>query len=223
LIRNDIDRIRPFVDDSKPLVAITLCGQVARTELQSKLNYLLDNNHNLNIVLIIVMNDGETRFVNYQNSQQSLAFNGTLHQLVDTFATSMQWPIIALKTENDEISAQTPLIATELFRSQSWVNDIWSLVSMVSQQFTKYAFATSIIEHVEHQLQRKFDYIVKLRDDDMLLSTFDLNYVINQLSSTSGDIAVIGCIFDVGGINDHIRVLTRRALKTTSYDLLTNV
>jgi hypothetical protein len=242
LIRNDIDRIRRLIDDdeNKPLIAITLTGQVARTELQSKLKYLLastdssstnnninnnisNNNNNHNIVLIIVMNDGATRFTNFQNNQQAMSFNGTLYQLVDELASSMQWPMIVLQTDNDEIATQTPLIATELLRSQHWVKDTWYLVSVLAQQYSKLSFATSIIEHVEQQLHFKFDYVVKLRDDDLLLPTFDLNYVIEQLTSTGADVAVVGCAFGLAPLDDHLRVLTRRALNATSYDLLTMV
>jgi hypothetical protein len=224
LIRNDIDRIKQLVADvNKPLIAVTLSGQVARTEVQSKLKYLLDStNKRHNFVLIIVMNDGATRFTNFENTQQSTAFNGTLHQLADAFAKSTHWPIIALQTDNDEIARQTPLIATRFFRSQTWSKDIWHRVSTVSQQFSKAAFATSIVQHVEQQLQFKFDYVVKLRDDDLLLATFDLNYLIDQLVQNNADIAVVGCVA-TGGVNDHLRVMTRRSLSATSYDLLTMV
>jgi hypothetical protein len=223
LIRNDIDRIKRLVDDDKPLIAITLCGQVARTELQSKLKYLLDADINQNIVLIIVMNEGTPRFTGFANRQQAMTFNGTLNQLVDQISDAMPWPIVVLQTDNDEIATQTPLIATEFFRSQTWSKNIWHRASTVSQQFTKYAFATSIIEHVEQQLHFKFDYVIKLRDDDLLLATFNLNYVIDQLELDHGDIALVGCVWSRGALDDHLRVMRRRALNATSYDLLTMV
>jgi hypothetical protein len=227
LIRNDIDRIKRLVDDDKPLIAVTLCGQVARTELQSKLTYLLDstaNEHNKhNIVLIIVMNDGSARFAGFKNTQQATAFNGTMHQLIDQLSESMPWPMVVLQTDNDEIATQTPLIATQFFRSQTWYLDVLHSVFSMSQQFTKLAFATSIVEHIEHQLDFKFDYIIKLRDDDLLLPTFDLNYVIDQLLVDNGDIALVGCVWSRGALDDHLRVMRRRALSATSYDLLTMV
>jgi hypothetical protein len=211
------------LNDDKPLIAITLCGQVARTELQSKLNYLLDNNNDYNLVLIVVMNDDDNRFTNFNGTQHARSFNGTIHQLVDIIAQSIDWPMIVLHTNNNEIATQTPLIATAMFRSQSWLKDIWQRVYTVSQQFTKYAFATTLIEHIEHQLQFEFDFVVKLRDDDLLLPTFDLHYVLRRMLFNKVDIALVGCVWDDGGVNDHLRVMTRRSLQATSYDLLTMV
>jgi hypothetical protein len=229
LVANDREQIKPLLSNGKRMVAVTLTGQVSRVELQSKIDYLLgvelDNRlDNVNLVVFVVMTDDKPRFSVYQNAvaNSNAEFTDkTLAQMIDKLRQHIDWPIVALKSDADLIALQTPTMVTKFYRSQSYASDIFHGFHIIAQQFTSLCFASSLIDSVERQFDFQFDFVVKLRDDDFLLSTFNLNTILAHFDTLDTDLLAVGCIGVVGGVNDHLRVFKRIALKATSFDSLT--
>jgi hypothetical protein len=198
LVANDREQVERLLSNGKRMVAVTLTGQVSRVELQSKIDNLLgvelDNRlDNVNLVLFVAMTDDKPRFSVYQKAvaNSNIAFaNKTLMQMIDTLRPHIDWPIIALKSDADLVALQNPTMVTKFYRSQSFARDIFHRFHGITQQFTSLCFASSLIDSVERQFDFQFDFVVKLRDDDFLLSTFNLNTILAHFDTLDTDLLI---------------------------------
>ena len=211
------------------LVAITITGQLSRVEIESKLNFFLrleSKNRFLTIYLFIVLSHAQSTIfrAEFNNKLSSLEplmplYAGNLTSLARAFAQHVAGIYTYSYDQEQILSRELPFDESSLFVRLMLANDRKRAMISHLGQWDGLTRAIGVIHRAELLLGRKFDFVVKLRDDDLFLLPFRLSALLNRLTrndsrladDTQADFFSSGCGM-FGGVNDHLFFLRRSAL-----------
>lgn len=200
----------------RPRLAVVLTGQLLRVEVASKLKYLFTqrNRDAFEMHLLIVVSHSPLRYrKSAQRGQETVSFgamfNGTFDDLVSTFSATI--PVVSgysyaqrgVATVQLPLSDELPFVVG----SSSHIKSEGPAINMA--QFDGLRRAMAFAEHHEHHVRRRFDFVLRVRDDDWFVSDFDLP-ALARLLGDQYDLATTNC-GSWHGINDHTIFLRRES------------
>jgi FAD/FMN-containing dehydrogenase len=197
-------------------VAVVLTGQLLRVEVASKLQHLFTqrNRDAFEMHLLMVLSHSPLRYRKAaQRGQETVSFgtmfNGTFDDLVSTFSETV--PVVAgySYAQRGVAHVQLPLSDELPFvvGSSSHIKSEGAAINMA--QFDGLRRAMAFVEHHEQRVRRRFDFVLRVRDDDWFVSDFDLP-ALERLLGDQYDLATTNC-GSWHGINDHTILLRRES------------
>jgi hypothetical protein len=213
------ERVTSLIDNAnhdRPLVAVVIGGQLARFELESKIAHLLsrDIDVGVDLVLFLVLSHAPPTFnrAEFQRLGAPHLFNDTIGTLFERLTGSIAWPVVAYDYDaKAEQRARLPLPPTNFTRRHNH-GQPWHRIALGSVlQFEVLSRALTLVESFERRVlrqRRRFDAILRLRDDALLIDRFDVGARLAQLSMARADVLTPQCA-RWWGVNDQLYMLRR--------------
>ena len=216
-LKKSITSTNNVANRSKKYVAVVISGQLGRVEIKSKLKFLLGSTRpipiDVELQLFLIVGNQKLQFskgaVRVLQSVEYFGeiFNGKLQQLIDLISQQSIWPLVAYQYN------QTAVYETEYPTTSDWYLEGDESRSHRGAthvlQFDGLLRAEMLIEAFERKHERRFDYVLRLRDDALLLKPLSWNSIFRRLENS--DTVVPRCISH-GGVNDHVAFFKRKAL-----------